>query len=178
MNRNRLLTTIVVAALAIAAGAYFVGRTTVGTPSGSPHPAPSTTSTSTITPPPTTTTVQPSATSSPEPTVPATVIAACSRIGGTPAEGQDNWYILGPTYISPQCKNVPYIGPDGETYYDTFPLTQSGVASTDIYGNSTASFLKGNAATQTECITGQYPEANPGVDFPGVWDSSLGLCLP
>jgi hypothetical protein len=178
MNRKWLLPTVAVVVLAIASGAYFVGRTTAGTPSGSPHAVSSSTTTSTTTPPTTSTTDNPPTTTAAEPTVPATVLAACSRIGGTPVEGQDNWYILGPTYIDPQCDNVPYIGPDGETYYDTFPLTQSGLSSTDIYGSSTASSLGGTAATKSECATGQYPDANPGVDSPGVWDSALGLCLP
>jgi hypothetical protein len=52
------------------------------------------------------------------------------------------------------------------------------LSSTDVYGSSTASSLGGTAATKSECTTGQYPDANPGVDSPGVWDSSLGLCLP
>jgi hypothetical protein len=186
MNQKWLLPTIVIVVLAIAIGAYFLGRTTAGTPSSSNHAVTSSTTTSIATPPTTSTTDNPDTTPTTAaptktptgPTVPASVIAACSRIGGTPVEGQDNWYILGPTYLNPECKNVPYLGPDGETYYDDFPLTDSGISSTDIYGNSAATAFGGTAATESECNSGNYPEANPGVDTPGNWDPNIGLCLP
>jgi len=176
MNRKWLLPTVVVVVLAIAAGAYFVGRATAGSPPSSRHGL--TSSTTSTTTPPTTSTTTPPITTAAKPTVPATVIAACSRIGGAPVEGQDNWYILGPTYLNPECKNVPYIGPDGETYYDDFPLTDSGISPTDVYGYTAATAFDGTAATESECNSGNYPEANPGVDTPGNWDSSIGICLP
>ena len=180
MNRKFLVLIVVVVALFLVAGAYFLGRRAAATHAGTNGAVTSTAAAPTIVTPTTNTTStgNPPSTTSAKPTVPASVLAACSRIGGTSVEGQDNWYILGPTYLNPECKNVPYIGPDGETYYDSFPLTQSEVSTTDVYGNSTASFLKGNAATKNECATGQYPEANPGVNSPGYWDSQLGLCLP
>ncbi|MGC1237911.1 MAG: hypothetical protein WA860_03880 [Acidimicrobiales bacterium] len=184
MSTNRkslLLLLIVVFLIALVGGAYFAGRRSVAVPADNHHTATTTTAATSTTDTPTTSTTtvasQPTTTTG-RPTVSRSVLAACSSIGGTPVEGQDNWYILGPTYLNPECKNVPYIGPDGETYYDDFPLTQAGISTTDVYGNSTHSALGGLAATESECATGQYPEANPGVDSPGAWDSSLGLCLP
>lgn len=190
MKRMIRLPILVVVVLALVGVSYFVGR---GAATSSPRIHGGATSTTvtptTVTPTTAPLTSEPQTTNAPpssspptsntsSPTVPAAVLATCSRIGGTPVEGQDNWYILGPTYLNPECKNVPYIGPDGATYYDDFPLNKSGVSSTDIYGSSTASSLGGSAATESECSTGNYPEANPGVNTPGIWDSQLGLCLP
>jgi hypothetical protein len=190
MNRKIWLPTATVIALTLISVAYYVGRETVTqSPQTRDTVAATKVAQTTVTPsdiPPTsvpqTSVVPPSSSASTsittEPTVPAAVLATCSRVGGTPVEGQDNWYILGPTYLNPECNNVPYIGIDGMTYYDNFPLTTTGISSTDVYGNSTSSSLGGTAASQSECSTGHYPQANPGVDAPGVWNSQLDLCLP
>lgn len=200
MNRKIWLPIVIVTAIVLVGAAYFVGRgtatsasrihgaatssTAAPTKAAPSTVAPIAASPSTVAPasalqstnaPPTS---RSSTSNAAEPTVPPAVLAECSRVGGTPVEGQDNWYILGPTYLNPECKDVPYIGPDGMTYYDDFPLTMAGISSTDVYGVSTASLLGGSAATESECSTGNYPEANPGVNTPGTWDSQLGLCLP
>jgi hypothetical protein len=67
------------------------------------------------------------------------------------------------------CGNVPYIGTDGMTYYllnvswpATGPLDMSGAY----------------AATQAECAAGSYPDSNPGVNTPGRWNTTLGICQP
>jgi hypothetical protein len=102
-------------------------------------------------------------------TVPTAALTACSRIGGEPRQGgQDNGYILGPTYLNPACLNVPYIGTDGQTYYVNLPLNESGPVG---IGSVTG------AANETECHTGDYPMANPGVISSGNWSVQLDLCL-
>jgi hypothetical protein len=47
-----------------------------------------------------------------------------------------------------------------------------------VYGYTAATAFNGTAATESECTSGNYPEANPGVNTPGDWDSQIGLCLP
>ena len=106
------------------------------------------------------------------PVASAQALAECRAIGGNPVEGQDNWYILGPTYIDPTCKDIPYLGPDGATYYINLPIGPDSIEAAVIaYPGGTFS------ATEQECDSGDYPEANPGVNTPGHWSAALGLCL-
>lgn len=86
-------------------------------------------------------------------------IAQCSGLGGTPA-------VQGG---APACSNVPYLGPDGATYYVDLPLPPSGPQPVAMNGTS---------ATQAECDSGNYPMGNSGSGPPGRWDGSLVLCLP
>ena len=101
-------------------------------------------------------------------TVPASAQAACTALGGV----ND----LGSTVYGndPYCYNVSYIGTDGTQYLDSFPYTVSSVSTTDIYGNSPGNVV--GAATRQECASGNYPMANPGVNTPGVWNTSMELC--
>jgi hypothetical protein len=100
--------------------------------------------------------------------VPASAQAACTALGGVNDLGST---IYG---NAPYCYNVPYIGTDGTQYLDSFPYTVSGVSTTDIYGNPPGHVV--GAATQQECVSGDYPMANPGVNTPGVWTARMELC--
>jgi hypothetical protein len=119
------------------------------------------------------------------PTVPTTVVGAgainaisvaaakaCDQLGGSPFSGNSNYA------DSAVCEDVPYIGSDGAKYRDNFPFTALGVSTTDIYGNPPGSLAGGFSATRQECQSGDYPEANPGVNTPGVWNSQFELCQP
>jgi hypothetical protein len=101
--------------------------------------------------------------------VPASAQAACTALGGVNDLGST---IYG---NAPMCYDVTYIDSDGSSYDDNFPYTVSGVSTTDIYGNPPGHIA---STTRQECLSGDYPDANPGVNTPGVWNSQFELCLP
>ncbi len=94
----------------------------------------------------------------PAPVTSPSAIAACEAIGGTPTALESG---------SATCHNVPYLGPDGATYYVDLPLDTTGPERVDLYGTG---------ATESECETGNYPMGGTGAA--GRWDGALGLCFP
>ena len=101
--------------------------------------------------------------------MPASVLAACSAIGGEPTQGfQGNWVVALPIDGGPVCKDISYLGTDSATCYVSLDLTANGIALTNGTGT----------ADEEECRTGSYPMANPGVNTPGHWDAALHLYLP
>jgi hypothetical protein len=92
--------------------------------------------------------------------VPAPVVAECQTAGGDPRPGDD----------PPECLHVPYVGTDGSRYYIEVGMSAAGLIPPDLTGDF--------AANQTECISGQYPMANPGKNTPGEWEPAIGLCKP
>ena len=96
------------------------------------------------------------------------------RAGCVADGGQAVWDYAGePVYPGPPsdpvCRNVPYIGTDGMTYY-LLNVAWPPAGPLDTSGSY--------AATQAECDTGSYPDANPGVNAPGQWNAALGICQP
>ena len=98
------------------------------------------------------------------PAVRSREVQSCAAAGGYPAN-DGPFGGLEPEIT--QCKQVPYVGTDSATYYETVPF--------DSAGNFQPPTAYG-AATQDECASGSYPDANPGAGpGPGVERGTCSL---